>query len=128
VVFVWIDDELRVDTETAQRLVHLLTTLDRHVEVSLAPEKQRGCLNAIGVQERIRDFNVRLPRLWIPGWSNLVVVLNDVLIRPIERDRESRARAARSRFESIVGRDQVISEYAAITPATDTKPIPVRTS
>jgi hypothetical protein len=63
VVLVRIDDQLRVDAQTAQRLVHLLTTLHRHVEVAFAAEKERRRLNPIGMQERIGDLHVRLPRL-----------------------------------------------------------------
>src|SRR5256885_12535501 len=37
--------------------------LNGHVEVALAAEKQRRCLDAIGVQERIRDLYVGLPGL-----------------------------------------------------------------
>src|SRR5712671_4607538 len=48
-----IDDQLGFDAETAQRLIHLLAALDRHVEIALATEKQGGRLDAIGVQERI---------------------------------------------------------------------------
>src|SRR6185503_17567972 len=119
VVFVRIDDELRVDAETAQRLVHLLTTLNRNVEIAFAAEKERRRLNAIRVQKRIRDLHVRLPRLRIPGWSNLVIVLNDVLIGAVERDRERGARAAGRGFETSVAGDQVVSQDTAITPAAN---------
>ena len=48
--------ELRVDSQRLQRLVHLLTALNRHVEVAFAAEKQRRRLNAVRMQERIEIF------------------------------------------------------------------------
>src|SRR5437773_11600298 len=95
VEFVRVDDELRVDVEAAKSLIHLLPALHGHVEVALTTEEQRGCLDPIGVQERIRDLLVRLPRFGVPRRADLVVVLDDVLIRAVERDRERRAGAAR---------------------------------
>src|SRR5262249_47069850 len=65
VVLVGIDDELRIDSQAPQRLVHLLAALHRNVEVPLAAEEQRGRLDPVRVQERIRDLHVRvevLPR------------------------------------------------------------------
>src|SRR5204863_1091171 len=88
VKFVWIDHELSLDAQAAQRLVHLLATLNGHVEVALAAEKQRRRLDTVGVQERVRDFDVGLPGLRIPRWANFIVVLNDVLIGAIEGDGE----------------------------------------
>src|SRR5215211_8424691 len=63
VVLIWIDDQLRLDSETAQRLVHLLTALNGNVEVAFAAHEERRRLNTIRVQERIRNLDVRLPRL-----------------------------------------------------------------
>src|SRR5688500_5390381 len=123
VVLVWIDNQLRVDPETAQRLVHLLTTLDGNVEVAFAAHEQRRRLNAIGVQERVRNLHVRFPRFRIPRRTNLVIVLNDVLIGAVESDSEGRACAAGGCFESIVGRDQVIGQDTAVTPAADTESV-----
>src|SRR5436190_21572261 len=51
VELVWIDHELSFDAETPQRLVHLLTTLDGHVEVALAAKEQRRRLDAISMQK-----------------------------------------------------------------------------
>ena len=125
-VLVRIDNQLRIDPETAQRLVHLLTALHRHVEVALAAEKQRRRLNAIGVQERIGDLYVRLPRFRVPRWSNLVVVLNDVLVSAVERDGERRAGAARRSFEPRVSRNEVVSENSTLATTTDAEPIRIR--
>src|SRR5215213_817574 len=75
------------------------------------------------MQERVRDLHVCLPRLRIPGWTNLVVVLNDVLVGTVECDSKGSTGAARCTFESRVTGDQVVSEDAAVTPATDTEPI-----
>src|SRR5829696_531561 len=123
VVLVRIDDQLRVDPEAAQRLVHLLTALNGNVEVAFAAHEERRRLNAIGVQERVRNLHVRLPRLWIPRRANLVIVLNDVLIGAVESDSKGCACAAGGGFEAIVGRDQVIGQDTAVTPAAHTKSI-----
>src|SRR5688572_32508094 len=40
------------------------------------------------------------------SWSNLVIVLNDVLVRAVKRDRKSDTRAARCGFETVVGSNQ----------------------
>src|SRR5207249_4229747 len=97
--FVRIDHELSFDSQTTQRLVHLLTTLHRNVEAALAAEEKSRRLDAIGMQERIGDLNVSLPRFRIPRRTDLVVVLNDVLVGAVERDRERRTRAAGCAFE-----------------------------
>src|SRR5215213_3551645 len=110
VVLVRIDDELCVDAETAQRLVHLLTTLNRNVEIAFAAEEERRRLDSIRVQERIRDLHIRLPRFWVPGWSNLVIVLNDVLIGAVECDSECGTGAASRGFEASITGDQVVSQ------------------
>ena len=52
-VLVGVDDQLRVYTETAKRLIHLLASLNGHVEVAFAAHEQRRRLDPIGVQERI---------------------------------------------------------------------------
>src|ERR1043165_8867286 len=75
------------------------------------------------MQERIGDLLIRLPRLRIPWWSNLVVVLNDVLIGTIEGDRERSPGAAGSALESGVSPNQVVSENAAVTPTAHTESI-----
>ena len=89
VKFVRVNYQLRVDTEAAQSLIHLLSTLNRDVEVALATEEQRRRLDSIGVQKRIRKLLVYLPRFWIPGWADFVVVLDDVLVSSVERDCEA---------------------------------------
>src|SRR6185436_5794748 len=123
VKLVRVDNQLRVDTETAQCLIHLLSTLHRHVEVAIATEEQRGRLDSIGVQKRIRKLLIYLPRFWIPGWANLVVVLNDVLVSSVERHCERCACSTGCSLESIVARNQVVSQYAAVTPATNSQSV-----
>src|ERR1019366_2575850 len=93
VVLIGINNELRVDAEAPERLVYLLAALHRHIEVALTTKKERRRLVAVGVQERIRDLLIRLPRLRVPRRADLVVVLNDVLIGAVEGDRERRAGA-----------------------------------
>src|SRR5207253_228827 len=61
VKLVWINYELRFHAETAQGLIHLLAALHGHVEVAFPAEEQRWGLDAIGVQERIRDLDVGFP-------------------------------------------------------------------
>ena len=73
------------------------------------------------MQERIRDLHVRLPCLRVPRWSNLVIVLNDVLVRAVKRDRKGDARAARCGFETVVGGNHVVSQNAAVAPAADSQ-------
>src|SRR5216683_84925 len=53
VKLVRVDYQLRVDSQAAQRLIHLLPTLDRHIKVALPTEEQRRCLDAVGVQEGV---------------------------------------------------------------------------
>src|ERR671933_585795 len=55
VELVRVDDELRLDAEAAQRLVHLLAPDRRDVEVLLAHEKERRRPDAVRVEERVRD-------------------------------------------------------------------------
>ena len=52
-ILVGINHELSLDAETAQRLVHLLASGQRHVEIALAAEKDRRSLDAVGVEERV---------------------------------------------------------------------------
>src|SRR5258706_1574034 len=94
VELVRVNHQLCVDAEAAQRLIHLLPALHRHVEIALAAEYKRRRLDSVGVQERIRQLLVGLPRLRIPRRADLVVVLDDVLIRAVEGDGERRAGAA----------------------------------
>src|SRR5262245_42667193 len=75
------------------------------------------------MQEWIRQLHVSFPRFCIPRRSYLVIVLNDVLVGSIECDCERCAGAARCSFESIVSRDQIIGENAAVTPATNAETI-----
>ena len=77
------------------------------------------------MQKWIRDFLVSLPCFWIPGRTDLVVVLNYILIGPIERDRERGARAARRRLEASVAGDQVVGKDSTIAPAANSQPIRV---
>src|SRR5712692_1921983 len=109
VILVRIDDQLRVDAEAAQRLVHLLAALDGNVEVTLAAEKERRRLDAIGVQERVRNLDVGVPCFRIPRRAVLVIVLNYVLIGAVEGDSERGARAAGRAFEASIARNHVIS-------------------
>src|SRR5438552_21003 len=37
--FVWINDQLRIDAEASQRLIHLLTALHRNVEIPFSAEE-----------------------------------------------------------------------------------------
>src|SRR5262245_48885483 len=111
-----VNNQLRIDSQASQCLIHLLTSLHRHVEVSFTTEEQRRCLNSIRMQERIREFHICIPGLWIPRWSNLVIILDDVLVGSIERDSEGSTSPARRAFESIVAGDQVISQYPTIAP------------
>src|SRR5262245_38053868 len=51
VILVGINHELRLDAETAQRLVHLLASGQRHVEIALAAQKECRGLDSVGVEE-----------------------------------------------------------------------------
>src|SRR5215470_10959666 len=51
VILVGINHELRLDAETAQRLVHLLASGQRHVEIALAAQKERRSFDSVGVEE-----------------------------------------------------------------------------
>src|SRR3989304_3163030 len=46
-----VDDELRVDTQGLQRLVHLLAADDGHVEVLFSTQVERRRLDRIGLEE-----------------------------------------------------------------------------
>ncbi len=60
VILVRVDDQLRRNIQTPQRLVHLLRVDQGHVDVFLAAHEQCRCLDAISVQEREGNFRVRL--------------------------------------------------------------------
>src|SRR5262245_41318104 len=51
VILVRIDHELRLNAETAQRLVHLLASGHRHVEIALAAQKESRGFDSVGVEE-----------------------------------------------------------------------------
>src|SRR6185369_15451439 len=116
VILVRVNYQLCVDAKTPQRLIHLLATLHGHVEIAFTTEKQSWRLNPIGVQERIRDFLVRLPRLRIPRRPDFEVVLNDVLVGAVERDRERSAGPAGCAFEARVAGDEIVRQNPAIAP------------
>src|SRR5262252_4439174 len=78
VVFARVDDELRRYPKCAQRLVHLLTSGNGHVEVLVTTEEQSGRADAIRVKEGVRDL--RPQRRVAPGRPELGVVLHDVLV------------------------------------------------
>ena len=117
--FVGVDDELRVDAQAAQRLVHLLAALHGDVEIALAAEEHRRRLDAVGVQERIGNLHVGFPRFRIPRRTDFVVVLDDVLVGAVEGDGERRSGAAGGGFETRVGGDHVVGQDAAVAPAAD---------
>src|SRR5262245_15270131 len=122
-ILVGINHELRLDAETAERLVHLLASGYRHVEIALAAQKERRSFDTVGVEEWVREFLIGLPSFRVPWRADLVVVLNNILVRSIEANRESCARAAGRRLEAIVAGDQVIGQDAAIAPTADAQPI-----
>src|SRR5436190_14847911 len=70
-----IDDELRVDAETLQRLIHLLAADRGHVEVLFAHHEQRRRLDPVGVEERIGDLDPQILRF--PRRADLGLVLRD---------------------------------------------------
>src|SRR5215831_11197253 len=45
VIFARIHDELGLNAERSQRLIHLLTAGDRHVEILIPTEEQRRCVD-----------------------------------------------------------------------------------
>src|SRR5262249_59547576 len=51
VSLVGINHELSLDAETAERLVHLLASGQRHVEIALAAQKERRSFDSVGVEE-----------------------------------------------------------------------------
>src|SRR5262245_59304911 len=123
VILIRIDDKLSINAETAQRLIPLLASGHGHIEITLAAQKQRRSLDAVGVKEWIGNFLIGLPRLRVPGRADFVVVLNDVLISPVKRDGEGRAGAAGRRLEAIVAGDHVIGQDAAVAPTADAQTI-----
>src|SRR5215831_395859 len=56
VIFPRIHDELRRNAERSQGLIHLLTAGDGHVEILVAAEEQRRCVNVVRMEERIGDL------------------------------------------------------------------------
>src|SRR5437870_2025198 len=120
VVLVGVDDELGRHAEAPQRLVHLLRVEERHVEVLVAAQEQRGCGDAIGVQERRRELDPRgrAP----PGESQLRFVFAHVLVGAEAREDVRRTRAADRGSEAAVLSDHVVREDAAVAPAPDAEP------
>src|SRR5579862_5217687 len=55
-VLPWVDDEFARHPERAQRLIHLLSTGERHVEVLVPAHEQRRRFDAIGVKESVGHF------------------------------------------------------------------------
>ena len=120
-IFVRIDDQLRLNTKAPQCLVHLLAALDGDVKVALATQKKRRRFDPIRMQKRVRDFLIRLPRLRLPRRADLVIVLKDVLVRSVKCDGKRRAGPARPGLESRVAGDHIIGQYTAVTPAAHTQ-------
>src|SRR4030095_12743848 len=118
-ILIRINHHLRIYAEAPQRLIHLLTSLYRHVEISLATQEQRRGLDAIRVQKRIRNLLIDLPRLRIPRRTDFVVVLNDVLIGTVAGDGESGARSACSGLKAPIAGDYVVGQNTAIAPAAN---------
>ena len=114
---------LRVDAQAAQRLVHLLAALHRDVEIAFAAKEDGWSVDSIGVQKRIGDFHVGVPRFLVHGGPISLIVLNDVLIGAIKGDGEGGARAAGGGFETGVGGDHVIGQDSAVAPAADAQTI-----
>src|SRR5712671_788704 len=114
-----VDYQLCIYPQTSKRLIHLLSTLHRHVEVALATEEQGRCLDTIGVQERIRDLYISLPGLRVPGRPNFVVVLDNVLIGSVERDRKCRTCSTGCSLKARVARNHVVSQYPTVAPAAN---------
>ena len=112
-----INDELRIDAQAAQCLIHLLAALNGHVEIAFTAHEKRGRFDAIGVQKRIRELHILFPRGRIPGRPDLVVVLNDVLVGAVERNRKGRPRATCRGFKAGVRCDQVVSQNTAVAPS-----------
>jgi hypothetical protein len=87
VIGIGIDHQLRGHSQRRQRLVHLLAAGQRDIPIFLPTQKQRRGLDLVGVQERIGDpipgFQPGLPRR-----SDLFVILNDVLIDAVQRERK----------------------------------------
>src|SRR6266576_4860267 len=75
------------------------------------------------MQERVGDLLISFPRFRIPGWSDLVIVLNDVLIGAVKSDGERRAGAAGGAFEARIGGDDVIGQNPAIAPTANSQTI-----
>src|SRR6516162_7580091 len=92
VVFARVHNELGRYAERAQCLVHLLTARDRDVEVLGAAEEEGGSADAVRMEERIGDLGPE--REVAPRWTQLGVVLDDVLIGAVGRELVAAAGAA----------------------------------
>ena len=115
--FIRINDQLGIDTQAPQRLIHLLAALHRDVEIPL-PAKEHGWRgDAVGMQKRVRNLLVGFPGLGVPRRSDFVVVLNDVLIGAIKCHRERGARPTGGGLQPMVRRNHVIGQNAAVAPA-----------
>src|ERR1035437_11059604 len=101
VVLTGIDHQLGGHAQAAQRLVHLLAAHQRHIEVALSAQEERGRRDLVGVQERIGDPDPRI-EADLPGRADLFVVLHYVLVHAIERERAGRAGAAGGGLETMV--------------------------
>lgn len=77
-----IDDQFGGDAEGAEGLVHLFAADDRDVEVVLTAHEEGGRFDAIGVQERIGNFDPGIERL--PRRAQFVGVLKNVLVGAVK--------------------------------------------
>src|SRR6266516_1381461 len=127
-ILVEVDHQLCFDAKAAQRLVHLLATLDGHIEIAFATEKQCGSLDVIGVEEWIGDFYVSFPCFWVPGGTNLMIVLDDVLVCAVEGNGKGSAGATGCCLKTEIADNHIVSQNGAIAPATDSQPIRISDS
>ena len=111
-----IDDQLSFSPDIAQGLIHLFATEQRHVEILVATKKHGWGFDPVGMQKGIRDLDPWL-KTTFPGWPDLVIILPDVLVVTIERERESHASPTGGGFEACVASDQVVGENTAVAPA-----------
>ena len=121
VVLARVDDELGRDAEALQGLVHLLRVVERHVEVLVAAEKERGRRDLVRVQKRERHLDVGVGVL--PRRSQLLLVLADVLVGPVSGQGVGDPGAAGGRLEARRRRDDVVGHHAAVAPASDRHPL-----
>src|SRR5512135_2727603 len=115
-----IDDELGRHPQLPQSLIHLLPADDRDIEIGLAAHEERGRLDPVRPEERVGEFDPEVPGL--PRRPQLQLVLGDVLIGPVHRELQRTARAADRGLEACGGRDGVVGENPAVTPAADAQP------